>query len=164
MKGETVTLKMDANLPAQYYLTIKKPDGSNWASATGTSLRLSQRRIRSNRNLHSRTYGLILRDTRDTTSFAVTPDTYDVTISLVGLPPDATTALLVDGNKAPEMKGGDVKVLTYPIGTSHTFQVDQYVSGASGYRYYCEANSVDYRRGRVKAFEYKTQVLLRCEH
>jgi len=161
MKGETVTLRMDANLPAQYYLTVKRPDGSNWASAQGylpaTFTKKASDPIGTYTAELTATY---CGTARDTTSFAVTPDTYDVTISLVGLPPDATTALLVDGNKATDMKGGDVKVLSYPIGTSHTFQVDQYANGASGYRYYCESNSWTASGAGSNAFNYATQVYL----
>ncbi len=161
MKGETVTLRMDANLPAQYYLTVKKPDGSNWASAQGylpaTFTKKASDPIGTYTAELSATY---CGTARDTTSFAVTPDTYDVTISLGGLPPDATTALLVDGNKATDMKGGDVKVLSYPIGTSHTFQVDQYVTGGSGYRYYSESNSWTASGAGSNVFNYATQVYL----
>jgi hypothetical protein len=162
MKGEIVTLKMDANLQgAQYYLTVKKPDGSNWANAQGylpaTFTKKASDPIGTYTAELTATY---CGTASDTTSFAVTPDTYDVTISLVGLPPDAATALLVDGNNVTDMKGGDVKVLSYPIGTSHTFQVDQYVNGASGYRYYCESNSWTASSAGSNAFNYATQVYL----
>ena len=161
MKGETVTLRMDANLPAQYYLTVKKPDGSNWASAQGYLPASFTKKASDPIGTYTAELSATYCGTaRDTTSFAVTPDTYDVTVSLVGLPPDATTALLVDGNKATDMKGGDVKVLSYPIGTSHTFQVDQYVNGASGYRYYCESNSWTASGAGSNAFNYATQVYL----
>jgi hypothetical protein len=161
MKGETVTLRMDANLPSQYYLVVKRPDGSNWANAQGFLPATYTKKASDPLGTYTAELtGTYCGTARDTTSFAVTPDTYDVTISLVGLPSDATTALLVDGNKATDMKGGDVKVLSYPIGTSHTFQVDQYANGASGYRYYCESNSWTASGAGSNAFNYATQVYL----
>ena len=162
MKGETVTLNMEANLPAQYYLVVKKPDGSNWASAQGFLPATFTKTVSDPLGTYTAELSAYYGGMSATAfaNFAVTPDTYDVTISLVGLPPDATTALLVDGNKATDMKGGDVKVLSYPIGTSHTFQVDQYVNGASGYRYYCESDSWTANGAASNPFNYATQVYL----
>jgi hypothetical protein len=161
MKGETVTLRMEANLPAEYYLVVKKPDGGNWATAQGYLPATFTKKASDPLGTYTvELTGTYCGTARDTTSFTVTPDTYEVTVSLSGLPPDATTGLLVDGNKATDMKGGDVKVLSYPIGTSHTFQVDQYVNGATGYRYYCESNSWTATGAASNAFSYTTQVYL----
>jgi len=161
MKGETITLKMDANLPAEYYLKVRKPDGTVWKSAHGYlpatfSAKASDPLGTYTAELMAYYCGVA----QDTATFSVTPDTYDVTISLGGLPPDAVTELLVDGNKVADMKGGDVRVLEYPIGTSHTFQVSQYVSGTSGYRYYCASNSWTANTEGSNVFNYVTQVYL----
>ena len=51
-------------------------------------------------------------------------------------------------------------MLSYPIGTSHTFQVDQYVSGASGYRYYVPTNSWTTENTGSFTFNYVTQYYL----
>jgi hypothetical protein len=162
--GESVSLQMNSNLPAQYVLTIKKPDGSTWKSATGTLGTLGATFTKTATE-PTGTYTAELtasycRTAYASTSFFVGPNTYDVTITLHGLPTDATTALQVDGNKVADMKGGDVKVLTYSIGSSHTFQVDQYVSGAPGYQYYCEANTWTTGAEGSKQFEYKAQYYL----
>ena len=85
---------------------------------------------------------------------------YDVTVSLVGLPKDVSTTLQVDGVKTGNMNGNDVQVLSYPTGTSHTIQVDQYVSGTSGYRYYCASNIRTVTATGSSAFNYLTQVHL----
>jgi len=162
MRGETVTLKMDSNIPgAEYYLKVSKPDGSEWASANGYLPATFTKQATDPLGTYTAVLTAYFCGTaQDTATFAITPDTYDVTVSLGGLPTDAATALLVDGNKATDMKGGDVRVLTYPIGSSHTFQVDQYVNGAAGYRYYCASNSWTANAAGSNVFNYATQVYL----
>jgi len=162
MKGETVTINMDSNLPAEYYLKVTKPDGSQWASASGYLPHATFTK-KATDPLGTYTVQLVASYcgvAQDTTTFAITPDTYDVTISLVGLPTDSLTALLVDGNKVADMKGGDVQVLSYPIGSSHTFQVDQYTNGTAGYRYFCGSNSWTANAAGSNAFNYVAQVYL----
>lgn len=162
MRGETVTLNMDSNLPAEYYLKVTKPDGSEWASTTGNLPHATFTKTATD-PLGTYTAQLIAYYcgvAQDTATFTITPDTYDVTISLVGLPTDSVTALLVDGNKFADMKGGDVRVLSYPIGSSHTLQVDQYVNGTEGYRYFCGSNSWSASAAGSNAFNYVAQVYL----
>ena len=161
MKGETVTLKMDSNLPAEYYLKVRKPDGSEWASAHGYLPATFTKKANDPLGTYTAQLTAYYCGTaQDTATFAITPDTYDITISLAGLPTDAVTALLVDGNKFTDMKGGDVRVLSYPIGSSHTFQVDQYASGATGYRYYCASNTWTASATGSNVFNYVAQVYL----
>jgi len=159
--GDTVSVQMNSNLPAQYVLKIKKPDGSTWKSTTGTLpatfTKVATEPIGTYTAELTASYCGVA---YASTSFFVGPNTYDVTLSLAGLPTDATTALLVDGNKVADMKGGDVKVLTYNIGSSHTFQVDQYVSGATGYRYYCAANTWTAGAEGSNVFNYVAQYYL----
>jgi len=159
--GESVTLQMNSNLPAQYVLKIKKPDGSTWKSASGTlPATFSKVATEPTGTYTAELTASYCGTAYASTSFFVGPNTYDVTISLRGLPTDATTALLVDGNKVADMRGGDVKVLTYSIGSSHTFQVDQYVGGAPGYRYYCKANTWTTGAEGSNQFEYEAQYYL----
>jgi hypothetical protein len=162
VRGETVTLNMDSNLPAQYYLKVTEPDGSQWASRSGYLPHASFTKPATD-PLGTYTAQLVAYYcgiAQDTATFTITPDTYDVTISLVGLPTDSVTALLVDGNKFADMKGGDVRVLSYPIGSSHTFQVDQYVNGTEGYRYFCGSNSWSANAAGSNSFNYVAQVHL----
>lgn len=161
MKGETVTLKMDSNLRAEYYLKVRKPDGSEWASAHGYLPATFTKKANDPLGTYTAQLTAYYCGTaQDTATFTITPDTYDITISLAGLPTDAVTALLVDGNKFTDMKGGDVRVLSYPIGSSHTFQVDQYASGATGYRYYCASNTWTASATGSNVFNYVAQVYL----
>ncbi len=88
---------------------------------------------------------------------------YEVRISLVDLPSSATTALQVDGIKIAEMHGNDVQVLSFMVGTAHTFQVDQYVSGAAGYRYTCASSTWITGAASSHTFSYVTQVRLEVD-
>jgi hypothetical protein len=160
--GETVTLSMNSNAPAEYYLSIRKPDGTIWTSAHGY-LPATFTGKKATEPLGTYTAELIAYYcgvAQASASFSVTPDTYDVTVSLAGLPTDVATTLQVDGSKVADMKGGDVRVLSYPIGSSHTVQVDQYVNGAAGYRYYCASNSWTASAQGSYTFNYVTQVYL----
>ena len=161
--GQVITLSMTANpsVAAQYSLRINKPDGSLWGSAQGylpaTYTRQSQEPTGTYTATLTATYCGIASSTG---SFSVAPSTYDVTISIAGLPSNFNTTLRVDGNQVGMMKGGDVKVMSYPIGTSHTFGVDQYVSGQSGYRYYVQSNSWTAGDTGSYTFNYLTQYYL----
>lgn len=160
--GDTVTLTMSSNLPAEYYLKVRKPDGSTWATAQGY-LPGATFTKKATEPLGTYTAELVANYcgvAQASASFVVTPDTYDVTISLAGLPTDVATMLQVDGSKVADMKGGDVRVMSYPIGTTHTFQVDQYVNGAAGYRYYCASNTWTAGAEGSNIFNYVTQVYL----
>jgi len=159
--GEEVSLRMTSNVPAQYSLKIKKPDGSTWASAQGfLPATYTKKASEPTGTYTAELVAYYCGSAYDSDSFSIAPDTYDVTVSVVGLPSDLKTTLQVDGSKVAEMKGGDVRVLSYTIGTSHTFQVDQYVSGASGYRYYCTSNSWTAGAEGSNQFNYATQVYL----
>jgi hypothetical protein len=159
--GDTVTLRMNSNLPASYILTVRKPDGSVWDSAQAYlpatfTKKASEPLGTYNAQLTAYYCGVF----QASASFVVTPDTYDVTLSLTGLPTDIATALQADGSRVADMKGGDVRVLSYPIGTTHTFQVDQYVNGATGYRYYSALNTWTATAQGSYVFNYATQVYL----
>ena len=159
--GETVTLKMDSTLPAEYYLKVRKPDGTLWASAQAyLPATFTKKATEPLGTYTAELTAYYCGVAQDSASFSVTPDKYEVTISFAGLPTDVTTTLLVDGNKVADMNGGDVRVLEYPIGTSHTFQAGQYATGATGYRYYCASNSWTASAQGSNVFNYVTQVYL----
>jgi len=64
-----------------------------------------------------------------------------VTISAVGFPSDYSTKILVDNRAAGDIKGGGTVNFEMDRTESHAFQVDTYVSGGAGVRYYCAVNS-----------------------
>jgi hypothetical protein len=90
-------------------------------------------------------------------SFQVSPNTYDASVSLSGLPAQFSAALQVDGQSQGTIQGSTPQTLTFPIGSSHTVSVDQYVSGATGVRYYCAQNSWPVSAAGSNTFTYQTQ-------
>jgi hypothetical protein len=92
-------------------------------------------------------------------TFQVTPNTYDATVSLSGIPANVSAGLQVDGQSQGTLQGSTPQALTFPIGTTHTVTVDQYVAGASGVRYYCAQNSWTASGTGSNTFTYQTQYL-----
>ena len=161
--GQLITLSMTAtpSVAAQYSLRLNKPDGTIWGSVQGylpaTYTRVAEQPTGTYTATLTATY---CGTASSTATFSVAPSTYDVTISIAGLPSSMNTTLNVDGTPVGTMKGGDVNVLSYPIGTSHTFQVDQYVSGEAGTRYYVETNTWTAQSTGSFTFNYLTQYSL----
>ena len=91
--------------------------------------------------------------------FDVTPNTYDVSLSFTGLPPQVSVGLQVDGQSEGTMLGSDIKTLTFKIDTTHTIGVDQYVTGGTGVRYYCGQNNWSVTSSGSRTFTYQTQYL-----
>jgi hypothetical protein len=149
------------SVAAQYSLRINKPDGTLWGSVQGYLPATYTREAQEPTGTYTATLtATYCGTTSSTATFSVAPSTYDVTIAISGLPSNLNTTLNVDGSQVGSMKGGDVKVLSYPIGASHTFQVDQYVSGANGYRYYIPTNSWTTQNTGSFTFNYLTQYYL----
>jgi hypothetical protein len=161
--GQTITLTMTAtpSEAAQYSLRINAPDGSLWASVQGYLPATYTRQAEQPTGTYTATLTATYCGTAsNTATFSVAPSTYDVTIAIAGLPSNFNTTLTVDGSSIGTMRGGDIKVLSYPIGSSHTFQVDQYVPGANGYRYYLPTDSWTTANTGSFTFNYVTQYYL----
>ncbi len=62
---------------------------------------------------------------------------YTATISVSGMPSNYSTNVMIDGKAQGAVAGGASKQFQVNSTDSHTFQVDNYVSGASGVRYSC---------------------------
>lgn len=142
--GETVGLVVNASVPIGYWLTVRKPDNTTWASWYGvaaSSTTLSQPATTPVGEYVAELDAYYCGTRHASASFSVVSisNTYEVNVTLAGLPANVTAALRVDGSKVADMKSDEVQILTYPNGTSHTFDVDQYVSYGSGY--YCEENA-----------------------
>jgi hypothetical protein len=161
--GQTITLSMAAtpSVAAQYSLRINAPDGTLWGSVQGYLPGTYTRQAQQPTGTYTATLTATYCGTASSTAtFSVAPSTYDVTIAIAGLPSALNTTLNADGTPIGMMKGGDVKVLSYPIGTSHTFQVDQYISAANGHRYYIPANTWTTQNTGSFTFNYLTQYYL----
>jgi hypothetical protein len=91
------------------------------------------------------------------TAFDVTPDTYEVSITLNGVPAQYSSQLQVDGQPQGTVSGGEIKKVSFKIDTSHSLAVDQYVPGDTGVRYYCAQNTASVTSAGSLTFAYQTQ-------
>lgn len=162
--GDKVTILMSVNRPAFVRLTISPPSGSPsifdftiyGASAT-KSLTASQPIGR---------YTVTVEATSGCGDFSsavayfdISPDTYDVSVSLSGVPSQVSANLLVDGQNQGTMGGSEIKKVSFKVDTTHSLSVDQYVTGEAGTRYYCSQNTWNVGSTGSHTFEYETQYL-----
>ncbi|MEM2840237.1 MAG: SHOCT domain-containing protein [Candidatus Bathyarchaeia archaeon] len=66
---------------------------------------------------------------------------YSVKITISGIPSESTATLKVDGNTVGTIPGGSTKEFEVPASVPHTFEVENYISGTAGVRYYCKEAS-----------------------
>jgi len=97
---------------------------------------------------------------RFVTYFDVTPDTYDVSLSIDGVPSTLSIPLKVDSQDQGSIGGSETKKLTFKVDTSHTITVAQYVLGEVGVRYYEAQNTWTVQSAGSHAFIYETEYLL----
>jgi len=62
---------------------------------------------------------------------------YAVTTSILGVPPEHSTTVKIDGNIVGTVPGGSSKDFEVESTESHIFQVESYISGPAGVRYFC---------------------------
>jgi hypothetical protein len=74
--------------------------------------------------------------------------TATITISVQGFPSDYSTALLADGKSVASIAGGGTAKFQIKGDDIHTYQVDSYVSGKSGERFYAKGTSWTSERGK----------------
>lgn len=65
----------------------------------------------------------------------------DVAISVSGIPSTYSANVKIDGVSVGSVAGGSSQKFRVKFGDSHTFEVDTYVTGASGTRYYSASNT-----------------------
>jgi len=91
-----------------------------------------------------------------------------VTVSVEGFPSTYSTSLKVDSSQVGTIPGGGTVYIEVNWRVGHTFEVQSYVDGAKGERFYCPANSWYLekfsRPGRdakaANTFQYSTQYFL----
>ncbi len=158
--GENVVLSLNSNQAAQYTMAITDSSGATWTSMSGsfpgTFTKMAAEPLG--------TYAVSVTahycgTVQASASFQVVPNTYDVTVNVAGLPSGVLTVLSVDGGKVAEL-GSSTRGFSYPIGSTHIFQVDQYVNGLQGYRYYSGSNVWTATTGSSNTFAYVTEVYL----
>ena len=165
-KGDTVTVSLTVSRPAEGTVTVTGPSGGPMTYPfTATSAGTETVTTFTAQDIGSYSVSVQADDfcagtTSGQATFQVTPNTYDATISLSGIPANVSAGLEVDGQSQGTLQGSAPKTLTFPIGSTHTVTVDQYVAGASGVRYYCAQNSWTASGTGNNAFTYQTQYQL----
>lgn len=163
--GQQVTITLTANRPAEGQLTISPPSGP--PSVFSYQLILGSYSITKTLTANAIGHWTISFQADDfcggvssaQASFDVSPNTYNVVLSLNGVPTQYSANVQVDGQEQGTIGGGEIKTLTFSINTSHTISVDQYVSGGTGVRYYCAQNNLSVTSGGSFTFNYQTQYL-----
>lgn len=74
--------------------------------------------------------------------------TATITISIQGFPSDYSTTLLADGKSVASIAGGGTAKFQIKGDDIHTYQVDSYVSGKSGERFYAKGTSWTSEKGK----------------
>lgn len=166
MIGDKITITVTVNRPAEGQLTITPPSGTPTIIQTTFSGPTYSvvRTMTAGQPIGRYTVGFQADDycgvfSSSVAYFDVTPNTYDISVSFSGLPPQVSVGLQVDGQSQGTMQGSDIKTLTFKINTSHTVSVDQYVTGSTGVRYYCGQNSWSVSSSGSRTFSYQTQYL-----
>ena len=160
--NDKVTILFSVNRPAYARLTITDPSGSPtpiygtiYASASKTLTADKIGRWRVDFQADDFCGG----SSSAVVFFDVAPDTYDVSISLTGVPSQVQANLMIDGQNQGTVGGTDIKKSSFKVDTSHTVGVDQYVSGETGVRYYCAQNSRSVSSTASLVFDFETQYL-----
>ena len=162
--GDTITISVSASRPAEGTLQVTPPSGAPMTypfSFTGATYGATQTLTA------SQPYGTYSVSVQAddycggvsiaSTSFTIGPNTYDVTLSLTGVPSQFSAGLQIDGQHGGTVGGSENKQVSFTIGSSHSVQVDQYVSGDTGVRYYCADNTWSVSDAETHTFSYQTQ-------
>ena len=170
ISGKTITLTVTANRPAEGTLTVAPPSGSpmtySFNFALGQAYTMTQT-LTASQPYGTWTMRVQADDYCGVTSsstgqFSVGPNTYDVHVSVSGLPATLAVGLQVDGAGQGTIGGAQNRTLSFPIGTQHVISVDRYVVSATsnGTRYYAAQNSTTVTAAVSHVFQYQTQYLL----
>lgn len=80
--------------------------------------------------------------------------TYSVTIHIRGFSSELQTNIVVDGEKPGEISGNSSKEYTFPLGSTHVIEVDEYVEKEEGARYYCKSRRAEFSEEGSYVFNY----------
>lgn len=161
--GDKVTIVLSASRPAEGRLTISPPSGT--PSTFDYQLIYGSYSITRTLTANSIGHWTVTFQADDFCSgissaqaaFDTTPDTYDVSISLNGVPPQYSAQIQVDGQPQGTIGGAEIKKLTFKIDTTHKISVDPNVAGDTGVRYYCAQNTFSVSSSGSTTFSYQTQ-------
>jgi hypothetical protein len=168
VQGDTITLQVSVNRPAEGTITLKPPSGpaitfnfqtySLYATAYTRTLTANQPYGTYTVTVNADDYCNSFNSA--STTYTVGPNAYSVSIQLSGVPQQYAAKIQVDGQSAGTAPGSQTKMLEFPIGTTHTVSVDQYVNGDTGVRYYCAQNTLSISSAGTYTFSYQTQYQL----
>jgi len=165
--GDKITISIAVNRPAEGLLTISPPSGapatfqSYFTAPTysiAQTLTAAQPTGRWTISFQADDYCSGFSSA--VAYFDVAPDTYDVSLSLAGMPPEVSVGIQVDGQSQGTIAGSEIKRLSFKVDTTHTIMVDQNVPGASGVRYFCSQTSWTVSSSGSHTFTYQPQYLL----
>jgi hypothetical protein len=164
--GDKATILMTANRPAEGYLTISPPGGTPYTLSFGPFLG-SQSWTKTLTVSSIGRWTVVMQaddfcsgSSSAQASFDVTPDTYDASINLDGVPTQYSSQVTVDNQAQGTIGGSEIRRLTFKIGTTHTVAVDQYIQGDAGTRYYSGQTTWTVDSPASHTFPYETQYLL----
>jgi len=162
--GQTVTISLSITRPAEGQVTVTGPSGfspltypfqfssaGNGVVTSFTAGPIGTYSVRVQADDYCGGYS------SSQTTFTISPNSYDASISTSGIPPQYSTNVQVDGQHQGAIQGSQTKTLSFPIGSTHTITVDQYVAGPAGVRYYASQNSLSVSSTGTFAFNYQTQ-------
>jgi hypothetical protein len=162
--GQQVTILLSINRPAEGTLTISPPSGapSTFYYQFGAPTSFPKTLSTTNQPIGRWTVSFQADDycsgfSSGVAYFDLTPNTYDVSISLSGVPPSVTVNIQVDGQNQGSMTGSDIKTLSFPISSQHSIAVDQYAQGDQGVRYYSAQNTWTVSSAGSHTYNYQTQ-------
>jgi hypothetical protein len=161
--GDTVMISLAVNRPSEGQLSINPPTGSpiyipfvTYGPTYAVTKTLTADTI-GRWTVNYQADDFCAGSSSGAVYFDVSPNTYDTTISLNGVPSDVSVNVNVDGQTQGAMTGSEIKKLTFTIDTQHVVSVDQYVSGTAGVRYYCAQNTWNVGSSGSRSFDYETQ-------
>jgi len=166
IKGDKIILQVTMNRPAEGTITVTPPSGSprTYTFQTYSATSVTQT-LTASQPYGTYTVSVSADDYCNSyntaaASYSVGPNTYSVSIQLSGVPQQYSATLQVDGQNQGTVPGSQLKTLSFPIGTTHTVTVGQYVSGDTGVQYYCAQNTMSVSSSGSFTFSYQTQYQL----
>lgn len=164
--GETITIIITVNRPAEGTLTIRAPSGVPTTFPFATYYPKTFTKTLTATQPYGTYTATVKADdycnsyNSASITFAVGPSTYSVSIQLSGLPQQYSANLLVNSQSEGTVPGSQAQTLSFPIGSTNNVTVDQYVPGGTGVQYYCAQNSLIVSSPGSYTFSYQAQYQL----
>ena len=164
--GDKATIVLTVNRPAEGTLTITSPGGApsqffyTFLGPTSSITKTLTVSTIGRWNVNFQADDFCSGFSSGQAPFDVTPDTYDISISLNGVPAQFSAQLNVDGQSQGSIGGTEIKSLSFKLDTSHTLTVDQYIQGDSGSRFFASQNTWTVNAAGSHTFQYTAQYLL----